>query len=233
MVLGWAGILLSSVLLSVGHAGVVIEEVHRDREGRMERVIRSYSGDRFRTDHPEGAVSIIIDFKEDRMVMIDHSSKTYVETKFSRWERMVAERLKQSMPEMKRGERKITVTRTGEKAWHYGFQTEKIEIRADGELIEENWMTRDVDVREVERVMEKVARSFSKEFKAEMREGREIYEKLKAYGIPILIKDYTLTYGLGPITVMEVRRIEKKELGSEVFFPPSGYQRILPEAHKK
>lgn len=231
--LGCVGVLLSSVMLSAGQAGVIIEEIHRDREGRTGRIIRYYSGDQFRTDHLEGAMSTIIDFRGDRMVMIDHSSRTYVETKFSQWEKEVSEKLKKTMPEIRTRERKITVTRTGEKARIQGFQTEKIEIRADGELIEENWMTRDVDVREVERVMEKVAKSFSKEFKVEMKEGREIYEKLKAYGIPILVKDYSLTYGLGPITVVEVRRLEKKDLGSEVFLPPPSYQRIIPEGPKR
>ncbi|MBM4351787.1 MAG: DUF4412 domain-containing protein [Deltaproteobacteria bacterium] len=231
--LGLIGFLLYVVLIPVCWAGVAIEEFHRDAEGRMGRIIRFYSGDQFRTDHPDGGVSTIIDFKGDRMVMIDHASRSYVEIKFSRWEKEVAERLKKSMPEIKPKERRITVRGTGEKALINGFQTEKVEILAEGELIEENWMTRDVDFREVEKVMERVAKGFAKDFKVEMKEGREIYEKLKPYGIPILIKDYTLTYGLGPINVMEVRRIEKKDLGSEVFLPPAGYQRIIPESPKK
>ncbi len=231
--LGWVGFMLSVGLVSGGHAGVVIEELHRDAEGRIGRIVRFYSGDQFRTDHPEGGISTIIDFKGDRIVMIDHSSRSYVEIKFSRWEKEVAERLKKSMPEVKPKERRITVARTGEKALINGFQTERVEIRADGELVEENWMTRDIDFREVEMVMEKVARSFSKEFKVEMKEGRQIYEKLRSYGIPILVKDYTITYGLGPISVLEVKRIERKDLGSEVFLPPAGYQRIIPEVPKK
>jgi len=231
---GW-GLLLLSFIIVTGDCwgGMIIEELHRDMEGRMGRIVRFYQEDQFRTDHPEGGVSTIIDFKGDRMVMVDHSSRSYVEVKFSRWEKEVAERLKKSMPEVKPQERRITVTRTGETALINGFQTEKVEIRADGELIEENWMTRDVDYREVERVMERVARGFSKEFKLEMKEGRQIYERLRSYGIPILIKDYTLTYGLGPITVMEVRKIEKKDLGIEIFLPPAGYQRIIPEAPKR
>ncbi len=230
---GLIGFLLSVVLISECRAGMVIEEFHRDMEGRMGRVIRYFSEDQFRTDHPEGGVSTIIDFKGDRIVMIDHPSKSYIEIKFSRWEKEVAERLKKSMPEIKPKERRVTVRGTGEKALINGYQTEKVEIRADGELIEENWMTRDVDFREVEKVMERVAKGFSKDFKVEMKEGREIYEKLKSYGIPILIKDYTLTYGLGPINVMEVRKVEKRELTGEVFLPPAGYQRIIPEAPKK
>jgi len=230
---GFIGFLLSAVLIQVCLAGMVIEEFHRDMEGRMGRIIRLYSGDQFRTDHPEGGVSTIIDFKGDRIVMIDHPSRSYIEIKFSRWEKEVAERLKKSMPEIKPQERRITVRGTGEKALINGFQTEKVEILADGELIEENWMTRDVDFREVEKVMERVAKGFSKDFKVEMKEGREIYEKLKSYGIPILIKDYTLTYGLGPINVMEVRKVEKRDLGGEVFLPPTGYQRIIPETPKR
>lgn len=230
---GWLGLLSILFLTGECRAGMVIEELHRDKEGRMGRVVRFYSGEQFRTDHLEGGVSTIIDFKGDRIVMIDHPSKSYVEIRFSRWEKEVAERLKKSMPEAKLKVRRITVTPTGEKAVINGFQTEKVEIRADGELIEENWMTRDVDFREVERVMEKVARSFSKEFKVEMKEGRQIYEKLRSYGIPILVKDYTITYGLGPITIMEVQTVEKKDLGGEVFLPPAGYQRLLPEVPKR
>lgn len=231
--IGWIGIVSLIFIIQTSWAGIVIEEIHRDMEGRMGRVIRYYSDDQFRTDHPEGGVSTIIDFKGDRMVMIDHSSWNYVEIKFSRWEKEVAEGFKKKTPGLKPKERRITIRATGEKALINGFQTEKVEIRADGELIEENWMTRDVDFREVERVMERVAKSFSKEFKIEMKEGREIYEKLKRYGIPILTKDYTLTYGLGPIPVMEVKKIEKRDLGNEVFLPPAGYQRIIPEALKK
>lgn len=213
--------------------GMVIEELHRDIEGRMGRIVRYFADDQFRTDHIEGKVSTIIDFRGDRMVMIDHSSRSYVEIPFSKWEKEVAAKLKQTAPDIKSRERRIVVKRTGDKAIINGFQTEKVEILADGELIEENWMTRDVDLREVERVMEKVARSFAKEFKSEMKEGRAIYEKLRSYGLPILVKDYTLSYGLGGITVMEVQKIEKKDLGEEIFFSPSGYQRITFEVPKR
>ena len=94
-------------------------------------------------------------------------------------------------------------------------------------------MTRDVEMQEIGKVMDRVAQGFSKDFKLEMKEGREIYEKLKPYGFPILIKDYSMTYGLGAIDRVEVKRMEKKELKDEVFFPPAGYQRIIPESPKK
>ena len=142
-------------------------------------------------------------------------------------------RLKEQSPGTKPKKREIIVKKSGKKAVINGFQTEQVEILAGGELIEENWVTRDVEMKEIEPVMDRVARVFSKDFRYEMKEGREIYEKLKPYGFPVLIKDYTMTYGLGAIDRVEVKRIEKKELKEEVFLPPEGYQQIVPEPSKK
>ena len=232
--LGWGFIpILLILMFQECLAGVVIDQVVRDREGNASKVIIYYSEDRFRSDHPDGGLTTMIDFKEDRMVMIDHLSKHFVEVRFSQWEREVAERLKKSVPGTQPKSRKIVIKKTGETPTLNGFGTEKVQIFADGELIEENWVTRDISLKEVEKVMDKVALGFSKEFKTEMKEGREIYEKMKVFGFPILIKDYSITQGLGGIDVLEVKKIEKKELRDEVFLPPKGYQRILPDSSKK
>jgi len=226
-------ILFSILMLQECLAGVVIEQVVRDREGNASKVLTSFSEDKFRSDHPSGNLTTMIDFKGDRMVMIDHLSKQYVEVKFSQWEKEVAENLRKSNPGLQQKSRKIVVKKTGETETLSGFQTEKVEIIADGELIEENWVTRDVELREVEKVMDKVALGFSKAFKTEMKEAREIYEKVKAVGFPILVKDYTIAHGLGGVNVLEVKKIEKKELKDEVFLPPKGYRRVVPEPSKK
>lgn len=233
MVWGLTVVLLLILLFQECLAGVTIEQVMRDREGNASKVFITFSENKFRTDHPEGGMTTIIDFQGDRMVMIDHRSKQYVEIRFSQWEKEVSERLKKSAPGTKAKSRKILVKRTGETAILNGFQTEKVEIFADGKLVEENWVTRDVEMKEIEKVMDRVAQGFSKEFRSEMKEGREIYEKLKPYGFPILIKDYSMTHGLGGIDALEVKKLEKKELKDEVFLPPSGYQRIMPEPSKK
>jgi hypothetical protein len=233
--MGWGFIafLFSILMFQEGLAGVVVEQVMRDREGNASKVFLYFSENKFRTDHPDGSMTTIIDFQGDRMVMIDHRSKFYVEIRFSEWEKEVAERIKKSTPKIKPTLRKIVVKGTGETATINGFRTEKIEIIADGELIEENWVTRDVDLRDVEKVMEKIALGFSREFKSEMKEGREIYDKLKTFGFPILVKDYAIAYGLRAMDVLEVKKMEKKELMDEIFLPPNGYQKIVPEPSKK
>ena len=214
-------------------AGVVIEQVIKNMEGRASTVFLYFSENQFRTDHPESGLTTIMDFKSDRMVMVDHRSKSYAETKFSQWEKEVAKRLKKELPNIKAKQRKILVRKTDETTIINGFRTEKIQILADGELIEENWVTRDVDMEEIGKMMERIAQGFSKDFRSETKEGREIYEKLKPFGFPILIKDYTITYGLKAIDVLEVKKIERKELKDEVFSPPNGYERIIPELPKK
>ena len=233
--LGWKALVFFSLFWTFQEclAGVTVEQVVKDQNGVPSKALLYFSGTRFRTDHQERGLTTVLDFKEDRLVMIDHRSKNYVEVKLSQWEREVAKRLKKESPGVKPKERKIIVRRTGKTAVISGFQTEQVEILAGGELIEENWVTRDVEMKEIEQVMDRVAQGFSKDFRHEMKEGREIYEKLKPYGFPVLIKDYTMTYGLGAIDRVEVKKIEKKELKEEVFLPPPGYQRIIPEAPKK
>ena len=214
-------------------AGVVLQQIVRDREGSPSKVLLYFSEERFRTDHPDGGLTTILDFKEDRFVMIDHRSKSYVEVKLSQWEKEMARRLKQELPGVKPKQRKIVARKTGRTAVVNGFQTEQIEILAGGELIEENWVTRNKETEEIERVMDRVAQGFSKDFRLETQEGREIYERLKPHGFPILIKDYTVTSGLRAIDRVEVKKMEKKELKNEVFLPPAGYVKIIPETSKK
>ena len=214
-------------------AGMTVEQVVRDHNGVSSKALLYLSDHQFRTDHQERGLTTILDFKEDRLVMIDHRSKNYVEVKLSQWERDVARRLKKESPGVKPKKREIIVRKTGKTAVINGFQTEQVEILAGGELIEENWVTRDVEMKEIEQVMDRVAQVFSKDFQREMKEGREIYEKLRPYGFPVLIRDYTMTYGLGAIDRVEVKKIEKKELKEEVFLPPPGYQKIVPDPSKK
>ncbi len=214
-------------------AGMTVEQVVRDQNGVPSKTLLFFSGTQFRTDHQERGLTTVLDFEADRLVMIDHRSKNYVEVKLSQWEREVAKRLKKESPAVKPKKREIIVRKTGKKAVINGFQTEQVEILAGGELIEENWVTRDVEMKEIEQVMDRVAQGFSKDLRLEMKEGREIHEKLKPFGFPVLIKDHTMTYGLGAIDRVEVKKIEKKELKEAVFLPPPGYQKIIPEAPKK
>ena len=217
----------------ISDAGVVIDQRVKDREGKATQVILYCAGTRLRTDHMESGLTTIIDLKGDRIILIDHPSKNYLSMKLSVWEKEMAKQLRKDQPPLRPKDRGIITRRLGETAILNGFKTEKIQVLADGELIEEHWMTKDVDMSEVDRVMEKATQGFSKEFRSEIREGQEIQKKLKPYGFSILVKDYTLTHGLGAIDVLEIKKIEQKDLKEEVFSPPSGYERVMPQPPKK
>ena len=214
-------------------AGVVIEQQVKDPEGKPTQVTLYYSENQLRTDHPESGQTTILDFKGDRIMLIDHPSKSYFLMKLSEWEKEMANQLRKNNPAIRPRERVITVRRTRETAKINGFNTEKIQVLADGELIEEHWMTKDIDIGEANRVMERATQQFSEEFRSELKEGREIHRKLEPYGFSILLKDYTLTSGLQAIDILEVKKIEKKEVKTEVFLPPTGYQRMVPQAPKQ
>jgi hypothetical protein len=227
-------VFLFSVLISqISLAGVVIEQVMKDREGNASKVVLSISGERVRTDDVDNGLSTIMDFKGDKMMMVDHRAKNYVAVKFSQWEKEVAERLKKDLPGVQPKARRIVVRRAGETATINGFRTEKVEVLADGELIEENWVTREVDLSDVEKVMERMSQGFSTEFRSGMAEARDIHEKLKPYGFPIRVRDYSVTYGLKGVDVLEVKKIEQRELKDDVFSPPAGYASITLEPSKK
>ncbi len=221
------------LMVQISPAGVVVEQQVKDREGKVTRVILNSSKNRLRTDHPESGQTTILDFKGDQIVLVDHRSKNYFSMKLSQWEKEMAKQLRLNNPSIRPKERVITVRRLSETATVNGFNTEKIQVLADGELIEEHWMTKDIEMDEIDQVMERASQGASKEFRSELREGREIQQKLKPYGFSILIKDYALTSGLGAIDVLEVKRIERKALKDEVFLPPSGYERVVPQPSKK
>jgi hypothetical protein len=229
----WGALIVLLLTSPHSEAGVVIEQQVRDREERPSRVVLYYSETGLRTDHLEGGQTTIMDFKGDRMVMIDHRAKSYVEAKLSQWEKEVSQQLKKASPGIMPKDRKISTKRTGEKAVINGFQTEKIQVFTERDLIEEHWVTRDVDLKEVEKVMDQMAQAFSKEFRSELKESLEIQKQLRPFGFSILVKDYAMTHGLKPIDVLEVKKIERKELKEEIFLPPSGYERISPKPSKK
>jgi hypothetical protein len=232
--LGWVILLIVTIVPGIALAGMAVEQVMKDRDGRASKVVLYFSDYQFRTDHAEGGLSTIMDFKGDRLVMIDHRSRNYVEVRLSHWEKEVAKQLKKEFAGMKKPkERQISVRRTGRTAVINGFSTEQVEILADNERIEEDWMTRDVEMKEIEKVLDRVAHGFSKDFRSEMKEGREIYEKLKPYGFPILVKDYSISHGLGAIDRLEVKKVEKRELKDDVFLPPLGYQKVIPDSGKE
>jgi Domain of unknown function (DUF4412) len=221
----WAVFLISASILLCQEsiAGIFIEQVMKDKDGMASRVEIYFSGERLRTDHLQGGLTTIMDLGEDRMVMIDHRSRSYVEVKFSQWEKEVSARLKQEGPALSPKAGKITVRRPGETTTINRFKAEKIEIYAGGELIEESWVTRDVDMEGIDKLMERAARGLEMN-----QEGGEIHEKLKGYGFPVLVRDHAVSHGLGPVDVLEVKKIEKKELKDEVFAPPTGYRKIIP-----
>jgi hypothetical protein len=176
--LGVITILLFTVHRSA--AGVVIEQQMKDKEGNATQVVLYCSEDQLRTDHPESGLTTILDFKGDQILLIDHRSKGYLLMKLSQWEKEVAKELKKNNPAIRPKERVIAVKRFGETANLNGVNAEKIQVFADGELIEEH-CGQDIDMG---------GRRHGKGYSgfqcfAELKEDRRSI-KVKPYGFSVL-----------------------------------------------
>jgi hypothetical protein len=93
--------LVTLLPMPISYAGVVIDQRVKDREGKATHVILYCSGTQLRTDHMESGLTTIMDFKGDRIILIDHPSKNYLSMKLSVWEKEIAKQLKKDPPPLR------------------------------------------------------------------------------------------------------------------------------------
>lgn len=201
-------------------AGTVIDQNMIDLWGKKSGFVLFYSNKRLRIDQKNGKLSTIMDFRKDRILVLDHVSKTYIEYPFSKWEKQVSQKMGSQQKAHKRESR---IEATGAKKVINGFKTRQIRVFIDGVLFQDNWVTQDVDLEEMLKAIKKGVGRLSGFSRAEMEEKEEIYHKIKEWGFPILTNQYQKVYGKTLKEVTEVKRIETQRLNSHLFIPPRGY----------
>jgi len=200
-----------------GLAGVMIDQVMKDREGGL-RGHPLFFGERLRTDDVDHGLTTIMDFKGDRMVMVDHRAKNYIEVKFSQWEKEVAEQFKKDLLPFSpgRGGSSSGGGRDSHDQWFsHGEGGGVCRRGADrGELDDPGR-----DMSEIEKVMERVSRDSHRSFGARWpREGRST-RNLNPTGFRSSSKTLPSPRSEG-MSVLEVKKLEQKELSEELFLPP-------------
>lgn len=220
--ISWALIVLATVFLLEGaaRAGTIIDQDMIDIWGKKSGLVLSYSKKRLRIDQKDGKLSTIIHFRNNRILILDHLSKTYITYPFSKWEKEVSQRIKGQKATERR---EIRVEPTGEERTINNFGTRQIHVFIDGVLFQNIWLTRDVDLEGMLKAMENGLGRLSGLPKAEMEEREEIYTKVKEWGFPILIIEYREAFGKTLEEVTEVNRIESRNLDGELFTPPKSY----------
>lgn len=212
----WTGVLL---------AGTVIDQNTIDGYGKKSGLTLSYANKSLRIDQKDGRLSIIMDFRKKRIVTLDHGSKSYVADSFSVWEKKVA----QTMETKKRAhKRTIRVKPTGATKKLNGFHTHEIHLFIDDRLFQKIWVTQDVDLRDMLETVRKAFGRLSGFSKTEMQEKEEIYHKVSERGFPILTYEYQQVGGKDLEEITEVKRIETKKLGNQLFHPPKTYRERKP-----
>jgi len=218
----WGPVVLGILFLWQGavSAGTVIDQDMTDLWGKKSGSVLFYSKNRLRVDQKDGKLSTIMDFRKNRILILDHPSKTYIAYPFSKWEKQVSEKLGSRKRVRKR---EIRVEPTGDQKRINGFTTRQIRVFIDGILFQDNWVTQDVDLEEMLDAVRKGAGPLSGFSRAELEEKEEIYHKIKEWGFPILTTEYQTVYGKTLKEITEIKRIETRRLNSRLFNPPGGY----------
>ncbi|NIS71980.1 MAG: DUF4412 domain-containing protein [Proteobacteria bacterium] len=215
------GILLLSVSVPIVRAGTVIDQDTIDVWGKKSGLILSYSNKRLRLDQKDEKLSTIIHFRNDRILILDHTSRTYIVYPLSKWEKQVSQKIgeKEAVPK-----REIRVESTGAEKEINGFETKQIQVFIDGELFQDIWATQDVNLGDMLKEIKKGFGHLSGFSKAEMEEKEEIYRKVKKWGFPVLTTEYRRVLGKTLKEITEVNRIETRKLSSDLFTPPRDYK---------
>jgi hypothetical protein len=220
MVLGL--LMIGALALTEGavKGGTVIDQDMIDIWGKKTGSVLFYSGKRLRVDQKDGKLSTIMDFKKNRIIILDHVTKSYVEYPFSTWEQQVSKALtRQDKPH----QREIRVEPTGAERDINGFKTRQIQVFIDGVLFQDDWVTRDVNLEDMLNAIKGATNRLSGLSNAEREENEEIYRKIKAWGFPILTSEYREVFGKTLKEIIEVRGVEEQRLNPDLFLPPSRY----------
>jgi len=224
-----ASILTGAVVLivwvGVVFGGTVIDQNMIDVWGKKSGLTLFYANKRLRIDQKDGRLSTIMDFRKNRIVILDHGSKSYVAYPFSVWEKMVTQNMGIKHQQTKRT---IRVEPTGAEKTINGFQTQQIHVFIDDYLFQQIWVTQDVDLRDMLETVRKAVGRRSGFSKTEMEEKEEIYHKISEWGFPILTYEYQQTGGKTLQEIIEVKRIETQKLNSRLFDPPKEYTERKP-----
>lgn len=210
------------------HAGTVIDQEMTDIWGKRSGTVLFYAKKRLRIDQKDGILSTIIDFRKDRILVLDHGSRSYVDYPFSTWEKLISQtRRAQKHPKRRR----IRVEPAGTERNINGFRTALIRVFADDVLTQETWVTQDVDMEDMlETIKESVDRLTSIPKTGEWEENQEIYRQIKKWGFPILTIEYRRYAGKTLKEITEVMGIQQKRLDRHLFDVPAGYIRRKPQA---
>ncbi|MBI4651664.1 DUF4412 domain-containing protein [Candidatus Desantisbacteria bacterium] len=207
------------------YPGIVIEQVERSTnfEGMINTVL-FFSGNNMRMDDLENKTSTVSLFGEDTGYFISHKKKFYFRYKLS--EKAKEEMKNTGQNQEKPAEdsssviknKKIEVIKTSEKKVVNGFNVAKINIMVDNELVEEDWVTNDMDMTEVKNIIEKMKKLYSTQAG---NEEDEIAKALEKHGFSILSKRYSTFLNNEKVEdVIEVIKVEKKALSNNLFGPP-------------
>lgn len=219
-------ILLIAILLTSYCASAEAAWVFTQKEtagsGKTMNTTMTFGKNAIRTDIPDAQTSSLMNFAADKMYLLHHGQKMYME--------MVISTMKAQLQQMlaRAGQNKdkstLTVKETGERKKIAGFESEKLVIMNGGKPSGEIWITKEIKDKDV---FDVYRRFFELTGSQGAKPGEDLIaglQKAITLGFPMKISIKTNS---GDAVEQEVTSVTQKEVKAEAFLPPKDYKKMV------
>ncbi|MBI5206311.1 MAG: DUF4412 domain-containing protein [Candidatus Firestonebacteria bacterium] len=214
------------------YAGVIIEQIEgsTNYSGTLNTVLY-FSGDNMRTDELESNITTISRFREDTGYSVSHKKKTFIKYKLSEKARELTKIISQNSEKVIEDtslpvKKQLKIIKTGDTKVINGFNVSRLNVIDDNKIIEEVWVTNDIDMSEVKNIIKKIKKQHELPPGFNNNEEYEVSKAIEDNGFLILSKRYSEILGENLEDFIEVKKIEKKKLEDDIFLPPEEYREL-------
>lgn len=196
----------------------VIEQQQTLENGMQVRTVMSFGADAIRTDMPSQQMSTIMNFKTNKVYMLQHAQKIYLEMSMDQMKQEVKKGMKDSF---KSNKNDVVATKaTGEHKTIAGYDCEKIIMMKNGKNIGEIWITSKLESKKIMQVYKKF---FELTGAQDAGSNDAILKGLSESidkGFPMMSKFKDDKIGE---SISRVTKVVKKKDDPSYFMPPKGY----------
>jgi len=205
----------------LARASWVVEQVEKMGSAGINVKTTMTFGDKvLRADNAEMNSSIIMDFKGNKMYMIQHAAKMYMELDIA----ALSAQMKDMIERVKVKDQgsMVVIKETGEHKTINGFACEKLAVVKNGKEVGEIWVTKDIKDKDVSGVYQQFFEMAGAQNQSQQAiERLEGLKKAISMGFPIQTVHIEED---GSKNIVEVLSAGQKTVSADYFVPPKDYQ---------
>lgn len=208
-----------TLFATAAHAGWLIKQKQgQGPAGQMEMI--TYFGDEaIRTEQPGSNMAIIINLKTNRMYMLIHHKKAYIEVDIDQMNKAMDAQRKM-MGKEEKSDVKITIDKTKKKETINGFPCQKVVVKDNGQPIADLWVSKKLSDPELMKTYRKMQEVGGPEGQGPNTSLAQAVKQIAEIGFPVKIVYHNKK---GQTQESVVTEAKKKAFDAKQFTPPKGY----------